>query len=144
MTAIGPRGGMWGRGCVPLFTGHWIFCCVTDGARVGLRAWRQQLLLIAARPPPPSTSPGCRWAQGYCIPWFHSLQPEWALWAAHRAPFGRPKPVSSSVTILLRNAHWQINKRQAAPLHTHVERAPGYILRAKNQVIGQYVKYDSL
>ena len=54
----------------------------------------------------------------------------------HTGPhFGRPKPVLSSVTILLWNAHWQINKRQAAPLCTHMERAPGYILRAKNQVI---------
>lgn len=67
------------------------------------------------------------------------------LCGRHTGPhFGRPKPVSSSVTILLWNAHWQINKRQAAPLCTHVERAPGYILRAKNQVIEQYVKYDSV
>ena len=83
LTAMGPRGGMWGWGCVPLFTGHWIFCCVTNEAGVGLRAWRQQLLLIAGCLP----GPGCGWVQGYCIPWFHSLQPEWALWVAHRAPF---------------------------------------------------------
>lgn len=63
----------------------------------------------------------------------------------HTGPHsGRPKPVSSSVTIPLWNAHWQINKREAAPLCTHVERAPGYVLRAKNQVTEQYVKYDSV
>ena len=67
------------------------------------------------------------------------------LCGRHTGPhFGRPKPASSSVTILLWNAPWQINKRQAAPLRTRVERAPGYILRAKNQVIEKYVKYDSV
>ena len=57
-----------------------------------------------------------------------------ALCAARRAHSG----------CRLWNAPWQINKRQAAPLRTRVERAPGYILRAKNQVIEQYVKYDSV
>ena len=109
-----------------LFTGHWVFWCVTNGARVG--AQTLEAAALAYCPP----SPGCGCAQGRCLlsaP--QSAARVGSVGGTQGPTLEGPNPVRSSVTTLLWNARWQINKREAASLCTHVERAPGYIFQSK-------------